>query len=70
MVDELGGLEDAIEAAGEAGGPAGAAQASSTRGGGSRSCDLLRNELGGCGPVSPLLPALADRSETPLYLMH
>jgi len=66
MVDDLGGLEDAIEAAAKlAGLPPKPKVIYSRRRFSLR--DLLRNELG-LGPVTRMLPAL-ETLRTPLYLM-
>jgi protease IV len=67
MVDELGGLEEAIETAGKLGGVPGKPKVILPR---KRFSffDLLRNQLGLGGPAS-LLPALPSL-RTPLYLMY
>lgn len=67
MVDELGGLEEAIETAGKLGGVPGKPKVIFPRKRFSFS-DLLRNQLGLGGPAS-LLPALPSL-RTPLYLMY
>jgi protease IV len=67
MVDELGGLEEAIETAGKLGGVPGKPKVILPRKRFSFS-DLLRNQLGLGGPAS-LLPALPSL-RTPLYLMY
>lgn len=66
MVDELGGLEDAVEAAGRLAGIVGRPKVLYPRRRFSW-VDLLRNELG-LSSVTPLLPALPTL-RTPLYLM-
>lgn len=66
MVDELGGLEDAIEAAGRLAGIVGRPKVLYPRHRFSL-VDLLRNQLGLSG-VAPLLPTLPTL-RTPLYLM-
>jgi len=67
MVDELGGLEDAIEAAGKLAGISGRPKLLYAKRRFSI-VDLLRNELGipGVAPALPVLPTL----RTPLYLMN
>jgi protease-4 len=67
MVDELGGLEEAIETAGKLGGVPGKPKVILPRKRFSFS-DFLRNQLGLGGPAS-LLPALPSL-RTPLYLMY
>jgi protease IV len=66
MVDELGGLEDAVEAAGRLSGIVGRPKVQYPRRRFSL-MDLVRNELG-LTSVAPLLPALPTL-RTPLYLM-
>jgi protease-4 len=66
MVDELGGLEDAVEAAGRLSGIVGRPKIQYPRRRFSL-MDLVRNELG-LTSVAPLLPALPTL-RTPLYLM-
>ncbi len=66
MVDELGGLDDAIDAAGRLAGIAGRPKVLYPRRRFSF-VDLLRNQLG-LSAVTPLLPALPTL-RTPLYLM-
>ena len=66
MVDQLGGLEDAILAAGKAAGIEGRPKVLLPRRRISL-LDLIRNELG-LGRITPLLPALPTL-RTPLYLM-
>lgn len=67
MVDELGGLEEAIETAGKLGGVPGKPKVILPRKRFSFS-DLLRNQLG-MGVPAALLPALPSL-RTPLYLMY
>jgi protease-4 len=66
MVDELGGLEDAVEAAGRLSGIVGRPKVQYPRQRFSL-MDLVRNQLG-LTSVAPLLPALPTL-RTPLYLM-
>jgi len=66
MVDDLGGLEDAIEAAAKMAGLPAKPQVIYTRRRFSLR-ELLRNEVG-LGPVSRILPSL-ETLRTPLYLM-
>ena len=66
MVDELGGLEDAVEAAGRLSGIVGRPKVQYPRRRFSL-MDLVRNQLG-LTSVAPLLPALPTL-RTPLYLM-
>ena len=66
MVDDLGGLEDAIEAAAKMAGLPGKPRVTYPRRRFSLR-DLLRNEFG-LGPVSRVLPSL-ETLRTPLYLM-
>jgi protease-4 len=67
LIDTLGGLEDAIEGAGQLAGVPGKPKVILPRRRFSFT-DLLRNELGLGGP-SGLLPALPSL-RTPLYLMY
>ena len=66
MVDELGGLEDAVEAAGRLAGIVGRPKVLYPRRRFSL-VDLVRNQIG-LSSVTPLLPALPTL-RTPLYLM-
>jgi len=66
MVDELGGLEDAVEAAGRLGGIVGRPKILYPKRRFSL-IDLVRNQIG-LSSVTPLLPALPTL-RTPLYLM-
>lgn len=66
MVDELGGLEEAIEAAGKLAGISGRPKLVYPRRRFSL-VDLIKNQVG-WGPVGALLPALPTL-KTPLYLM-
>src|SRR5262245_42490956 len=66
MVDELGGLEDAVEAAGRLAGIVGRPKVVYPRRRFSL-VDLVRNQIG-LSSVTPLLPALPTL-RTPLYLM-
>ena len=66
MVDELGGLEDAVEAAAKMAGLPGKPKVVYPRRRFSLR-DLFRSELG-LGPVSRVLPSL-ETLRTPLYLM-